>query len=1174
MKTIAIYCHSNSKEFLLNAIFGKKIVLNEYDCFVENVSRILVNRGFEIFVFCDVDGEYNFNGIRYINKNGFADSCKKIKFDHIILSESVTEINSILGGNVYVIPHDNVIIGYEKVTDEKITKVFYNSEYQLNILRKKYHIPEKKLMFVRNGINQDGYDKYSGVEKKNRMVMPINMDCGTRWVVEKVFPKIREEIIDFDVYVNKTSINGNPIFLDQEWIKVVDLSRRDLLEELQSSSKIFIYPNHGYDYEYNKNYECYNSSLIENAYSKNACILGEFGFAKTILNGYNGFVGNKLYNGTDDPMAYDNLDEFADILAEEAIKCMKDEEYRLSMVESSYEISKKYKWEKTCDMIENELNKLEKTVGVYVMSMKDYPYLAHDETYIPIQIGTEQSDEKLFEYQDNCGNDNISSKNRYYAETTGIYWIWKNSKKYDYIGQENYRRHFNLNKNDIRDILGEKDIIIGKKVNTGQDLYYNYEFCHIKEFMDKCLDSVKELYPEIFDDFEQYMKTEKHMYCANSYITTYEKYNEINTFIFNVLFDVEKMFGYKTEDQWREYVTNSGQKNCPPHHLKKGLTYVDYQLFQFSFLYERLLTFYIHQKNMSVHEVDFYSTESEYKSRTLKTMMVSIARLENKYIREFVEFYKTIGITNICLCDNNRDGEDDFNDVIGDYIKDGFVILKDYRNRQKPIQAIAYDECYEEYKNDYDWFLFFDIDEFLFLNKDKNIKNYLSRMMFDDYDMIHLNWLKFGDNGFLVSDGRPVLERFKTPLDLNQKVYYDFPDNFHIKSIVRGGLDFMKFKTPHTPEIHGRCCNASGIKCDGNSPFSPYDYRYAGIRHYCTKTAYEYADKVNRGFCDTNVMGKEDMISLFFKQNEITEEKIEIFKSKCGIDKSYLLKNEFKGTKSDEIKIYTLCYANKDFAFLDDAVITPLQVGASNGTDICKLKDNTLDNISDKNYFYVEGTGTYWIWKNVNNAKYKGQMQYRRPLSGVTEKMDFDEIFGDYDVITCKPFNHPENSKPTAEQQICIPAKTVEEGYKFSNCIDDLVIIELVVKMYHPEYSDDYDKYIKKGENLYYSNGFIMRSEDYDKYAEFLFDCLGHYLEFTNIKNEENLINHVKYNLEVGKYIRYSREEINNPNVIRWQSEIGGFLSERIWTLWLLHNFNKDRIYELPYIKMENNMYT
>ena len=555
----------------------------------------------------------------------------------------------------------------------------------------------------------------------------------------------------------------------------------------------------------------------------------------------------------------------------------------------------------------------------------------------------------------------------------------------------------------------------------------------------------------------------------------------------------------------------------------------------------------------------------------VSTLLCCIGRLENDYIREYVEYYKKIGVSNICLYDNNMDGEDDFNDVISDYIDSGFVILKDYRNIKEPCQLKAYTECYYEYKDTYDWFLFFDIDEFIMFSKNISIQEYLSYDCFRPYDMIHVNWLLFGDGGQTINDGRPLLQRIKMPLDVNSKTIYGFPDNFHIKSIVRGGLDELRWNdTPHTPSIKGDCCNGSGIKINKNSPFSPYDYRKSLILHFTTKTVSEFANKINRGFCDGNKTTKKEMAELFFRRNDVTKEKVKILKEKTGIDMGYLL--PYEGDKRDDIKIYTLCYAKKSFKFLDDAVITPLQVGADNGVDVCKIKDNVGENISDKNYFYVENTGTYWIWKNVE-AKYKGQMQYRRPLSGVCDTMNFDEIFKDYDVITCEPFYHPGHKEPTKEEPMFIPADTVEGGYAFSNCIDDLSILEMVIKMYHSEYSDDYDKYIKNGANLYYSNAFIMRNEDFDKYSEFLFDCLEKYLSFANINNEKELIEHVKYNLEVGKYIRYEKIGYTDAD-INWQCKIGGFLSERIWTLWLQHNFNQDRIYRLPYIKMEENMYT
>jgi hypothetical protein len=162
----------------------------------------------------------------------------------------------------------------------------------------------------------------------------------------------------------------------------------------------------------------------------------------------------------------------------------------------------------------------------------------------------------------------------------------------------------------------------------------------------------------------------------------------------------------------------------------------------------------------------------------MKTLLCCIGRLENDYIREFVEYYKILGVSNICLYDNNFDGEEDFRDVIGDDIESGFVILKDWRNK-KLAQLEAYNDCYATYGKEYDWVLFFDIDEFMFINSDRNISDYLSRNEFKDYDMIHVNWLIFGDGGLTENDGKPLLLRITTPLDINHKTTYNFPDNFH-----------------------------------------------------------------------------------------------------------------------------------------------------------------------------------------------------------------------------------------------------------------------------------------------------------------------------------------------------------------------------------------------------------
>lgn len=818
-----------------------------------------------------------------------------------------------------------------------------------------------------------------------------------------------------------------------------------------------------------------------------------------------------------------------------------------------------------------------KDLSIYVFTYKKPSFdIIEDETHIPVQVGAFCTKEDICKIKDDT-LDNISEKNPLYSELTGIYWVWKNRKEGKYVGCEHYRRHFDLTEAEIKEILSNNEIILPRKciLNT-TSLEDFHRVCHNINDLKLCEDIIYDLYPEYKDSYEKYIKNSNLLYIANSFITTSENFNNLCDFLFTIFFEFERRKGFTTIDEWKTYVKESNIQICPREHKNNGLTWEDYQLRIFGFLAERLLTLYVlHNFNGKIYETDLIRLDIQ----NMKTLVCCIGKNENRYVREYVEWYKKIGLTHIRLYDNNDIDGERFEDSIGDYINSGFVELVDYRGKVQ-CQLQAYEECYKELGGEYDWILFIDCgDEYLHLVNHKTITDFLSDDMFKDYDMLHLNLMTFGDCGHLTYEDKPLIERFPRPIPFDTKVAYDFPENAHVSSIVRGGLKEVLFRgSPHTPYPNNlRCCNDVGEEVNSNSPFSNISFRNAFFRHYTTKTAEEYCNKMRRGFPD-QIWDNSRVANLvetrFFRTNEVTKEKVELFKRELGIDMSHLIIEPFEGKKDKNVKIYSLCYEKKKFPFLDNEVITPLQVGAANGTNVCELKDNVGDNISSGNYFYIENTGTYWIWKNVKDAKYKGQMQYRRPLSGVTPEMNFEEVFTNYDVITCEPFHHPSHKTPTAEQSMIISADTVEQGYAFSNCLDDLLILEMAVKMYYPDYADDYDKYIKNGPNLYYSNGFIMKAEDYDRYCEFLFNCLNGYLKLADIKSEKDLIEHVKYNLEVGKYQRYPDHRRVPAEAIKWQCSIGGFLSERLWTLWLQHNFSDDKILKLPYIKMEEKMYT
>ena len=291
----------------------------------------------------------------------------------------------------------------------------------------------------------------------------------------------------------------------------------------------------------------------------------------------------------------------------------------------------------------------------------------------------------------------------------------------------------------------------------------------------------------------------------------------------------------------------------------------------------------------------------------MKVALCCIGRLENRYIREYVDFYLGIGVDKIFLYDNNYDGEEYFEDVIGDYISQGSVEVINYRNRER-CQVSAYQDCYDKHGSEYDWICFFDIDEYLLLEHSDTLKDLLSLNIYNDYEIIHVNELIYGDSGNLKYENKPLVERFTMPvMPINYKKTFNFPENCHVKSIIKGGLESVAWNgTPHTPTNRLKGCDAAGNPCPSNSPFViPYVYSNVCLRHYKTKSLEEYyLTKVKRGYPDGNkdFFKKNNWIDEYFTENKITPEKISFINN-------VLLKGFNSHTiKNKEIAVIIPCY--------------------------------------------------------------------------------------------------------------------------------------------------------------------------------------------------------------------------------------------------------------------------
>ena len=251
--------------------------------------------------------------------------------------------------------------------------------------------------------------------------------------------------------------------------------------------------------------------------------------------------------------------------------------------------------------------------------------------------------------------------------------------------------------------------------------------------------------------------------------------------------------------------------------------------------------------------------------------LCAIGRRENRYAREFVEHYIGLGFDHIYICDNNRGGEERFEDVLQEYIDSGVVSIHDYRDRDT-VQMQAYTEIYALYGGMHGWMAFFDFDEYLVLESG-TVKKWLDKNR--DADAVLVNWMCMTDGGMIHDDGRPLLERFTEAMPYDTPVQYDFPDNDHVKSIVRGGLAKVVFRrNPHVPDTAQCCHTADGVPCEA-LPFQPYSYKTAYLKHFVTKTVEEWMkNKWQKGAGAIRYdRFLEKYRGRFFKYNEWTREK-------------------------------------------------------------------------------------------------------------------------------------------------------------------------------------------------------------------------------------------------------------------------------------------------------------
>lgn len=245
----------------------------------------------------------------------------------------------------------------------------------------------------------------------------------------------------------------------------------------------------------------------------------------------------------------------------------------------------------------------------------------------------------------------------------------------------------------------------------------------------------------------------------------------------------------------------------------------------------------------------------------------------------------------------------------------------------------------------------------------------------------------------------------------------------------------------------------------------------------------------------------------------------------------------------NKVKLYTSHH--KPSAFLSSPAIKPIHVGKANSyNDICCQGDDSGDNISVKNPFYCELTAQYWVWKNDVSSEYIGFMHYRRHLN-FSEKQDYPEdVWGVVnDEIISEEYeekfglNEASIVNAIADNDILLPkkwsvrqagSKNNYEHYKISQHLhieDYQAAIDSLLYLY-PEYAAAV-KMFNSAHDGYYTNMFVMKSDLFTEYSEWLFSIFDDLEINFSMKN-------------------YSAQE----------KRVIGHISERLFNIFLIHKEN------------------
>lgn len=275
----------------------------------------------------------------------------------------------------------------------------------------------------------------------------------------------------------------------------------------------------------------------------------------------------------------------------------------------------------------------------------------------------------------------------------------------------------------------------------------------------------------------------------------------------------------------------------------------------------------------------------------------------------------------------------------------------------------------------------------------------------------------------------------------------------------------------------------------------------------------------------------------------IKDKQCYLFDSFDDFFKKKFINRVWNTTLKNNLKIF-VTYHKPDIIF-KSPIFVPIQTNCNNSKyNLNIMKDNTGDNIADKNEFYGELTAHYWVWKNYfkknPELEYIGFCQYRKFLDFFNEpkthihfnktdtlrfKQYFDNnytyenifpIINKYDLII--------SNKLTFNEFYTNTFSVKEQYEKSGHPLKELHDFVDIIKNKYPDYENDIEDFLN-GNTMYVGTVLVTKKDLYEQYLNWIFPLL------------------------------FELEKKNNWNAYRgtYNVRIPAFLFERFFNVWLNH---------------------